>query len=214
MRDLRIYSRNKGSWVNPLIFIFMAITLFTLGIGPDFSLNINNSISIIWVISILSIMLCLDSLFNEDFNDGSLDQILLSPQPIYLGILSKITSFWIVTCLPVLISSPFLCLILDINFTIIPYLVISLFLGTIILSFIGAISTSLTLSLNNGSVLASVISIPFFVPVIIFGTELTIYAYQGWSILSTLMMLIGLTLASLCFAPFAIIAALRLSVEF
>ena len=213
-RDLLIYSRNKGSWINPLIFIFMAITLFALGIGPFFDLKINHSISIIWVICILSILLCLGTLFREDFNDGSLDQILLSPEPLYLAIVSKIMSFWIVSCLPVIICSPFLCLIMDLDSNIIPFLVIVLFLGTIILSIIGAISTSLTLILNNGSVLSSIISIPFFIPVIIFGSEFIIYASQGWNTLPTLMMLIGLAIASLCFAPFAVIAALKSSVDY
>ena len=102
---------------------------------------------------------------------------------------------------------------MNLNAFVIPYLIISLFFGTIILSFIGAISTSLTLSLNKGTVLSSIISLPFFIPVIIFGTEYTIYASQDWSIIPTLMMLLGLSLASLCLAPFAIISALRLSME-
>ena len=80
IRDLTIYSRNKGNWINPLVFIFISITLFTIGIGPDVKLEINHSISIIWVVCVLSIMLCLNSLFLDDFEDGSLEQILLSPQ--------------------------------------------------------------------------------------------------------------------------------------
>tara|TARA_B100002019_G_scaffold192666_1_gene166693 strand:- start:205 stop:906 length:702 start_codon:yes stop_codon:yes gene_type:complete len=213
IRDLTIYSRNKGNWINPLVFIFISITLFTIGIGPDVKLEINHSISIIWVVCVLSIMLCLNSLFVDDFEDGSLEQILLSPQPIYLAVLSKVFSFWTVSCLPAIVASPFLALIMNLNAFVIPYLIISLFFGTIILSFIGAISTSLTLSLNKGTVLSSIISLPFFIPVIIFGTEFTIYASQDWSIIPTLMMLLGLSLASLCLAPFAIISALRLSME-
>ena len=84
IRDLTIYSRNKGNWINPLVFIFISITLFTIGIGPDIKLEINHSISIIWVVCVLSIMLCLNSLFVDDFEDGSLEQILLSPQPSIL----------------------------------------------------------------------------------------------------------------------------------
>ncbi len=212
-RDLTIYFRYRGSWINPLFFILMAITLFALGIGADSKAVLAYSPSIIWVIALLAVLLSLDSLFKSDFDDGSLEQLLLSSQSLYLAVLAKTLAHWFVTGLPIVIATPLLSLMLGISVDIAPQMGLGLLLGTGILSFIGAIGASLTVSLGSGGLLLSLLSMPLYVPAIIFGSQYIQDAINGWPLMPSLSMLIGLFLAAMVLSPLAIIGGLRLSVE-
>ena len=210
-RDLRVYFRYRGTWLNPLVFVLMVITLFTLGIGPDPSALSQYASGIIWVVALLGIMLSLDALFRADYDDGSLEQLLLSPQPMYLAVLAKVFAHWFITGLPIVLASPLYSLMLGIPADIITILAFGLFLGTGILSFIGAIGASLTVSLRSGGLLIALLTLPLYVPVIIFGSQFVHSAIEGWPLMPTLSMLLGLLIGAIVLAPIAIIGGLRLS---
>jgi heme exporter protein B len=212
-RDLRVYFRTRGAWLNPLIFVLLVITLFTLGIGPDAKQLASNATAIVWVVALLGIMLSLDALFRSDYEDGTLEQLLLSPRPLYFAIIGKVAAHWLVTGLPMLLASPLFALMLGIPISIVPLLALGLFLGSGILSFVGAIGAAVTVSLQTGGLLIALIILPLYVPVIIFGAGLLQYALEGWSVAAPLMMLSGLLCAAVVLAPLAIGAGLKISMD-
>ncbi|MDB2409466.1 heme exporter protein CcmB [Pseudomonadales bacterium] len=211
LRDLRVYFRYRGTWLNPLVFVLMVITLFTLGIGPDPSALSNHAAGIIWVVALLGIMLSLDALFRADYDDGSLEQLLLSPQPLYLSVLAKILAHWFITGLPIVLASPLYSLMLGIPFSAVPALAVGLLFGSGILSFIGAIGAALTVSLRSGGLLIALLTLPLYVPAIIFGSQFVESAIEGWPLMPTFSMLLGLLIGAMVLSPLAIIGGLRLS---
>ena len=213
VRDIRVYFRYRGSWLNPLVFVLMVITLFTLGIGPDPTALAQHAAGIIWVIALLGIMLSLDALFRADYDDGSLEQLLLSPEPLYLAVLAKVFAHWLVTGLPIVTATPLFCLMLGIPLSALPVLASGLLIGSGVLSFIGAIGASLTVSLRSGGLLIALLTMPLYVPVIIFGSQFVQSAIEGWPLIPTLSMLLGLLIGAIVLAPIAIIGGLRLSID-
>ena len=157
--------------------------------------------------------LSLDSLFKSDFDDGSLEQLILSSQSLYLSVLAKILAHWFVTGFPIVLATPLISLMLGVSFEVLPELSLGLLLGTGILSFIGAIGASLTVSLASGGLLLSLLSMPLYVPAMIFGAQYLQDAISGWPLMPSLSMLIGLFLAAVVLSPLAIMAGLKLSVE-
>ncbi len=212
-RDLTVYFRYRGSWINPLFFILVVITLFSLGFGADNQALRVYSPSIIWVTALLAVLLSLDSLFKTDFDDGSVEQLILSSQSLYLSVLAKILAHWFVTGFPIVLATPLISLMLGVSFEVLPELSLGLLLGTGILSFIGAIGASLTVSLASGGLLLSLLSMPLYVPAMIFGVQYLQDAIAGWPLMPSLSMLIGLLLAAVVLSPLAIMAGLKLSVE-
>ena len=212
-RDLTVYFRYRGSWINPLFFILVVITLFSLGFGAENQVLRVYSSSIIWVTALLAVLLSLDSLFKTDFDDGSLEQLILSSQSLYLSVLAKILAHWFVTGFPIVLATPLISLMLGVPSKVLPELSLGLLLGTGILSFIGAIGASLTVSLASGGLLLSLLSMPLYVPAMIFGAQYLQDAIAGWSLMPSLSMLIGLFLAAVVLSPLAIMAGLKLSVE-
>ena len=212
-RDLTVYFRYRGSWINPLFFILVVITLFSFGFGADNQALRVYSPSIIWVTALLAVLLSLDSLFKTDFDDGSLEQLILSSQSLYLSVLAKILAHWFVTGFPIVLATPLISLMLGVSLEVLPELSLGLLLGTGILSFIGAIGASLTVSLASGGLLLSLLSMPLYVPAMIFGAQYLQDAIAGWPLTPSLSMLIGLLLAAVVLSPLAIMAGLKLSVE-
>lgn len=212
-RDIRVYFRSRGAWLNPLIFVLLVITLFTLGIGPDPAALAKNAAGIVWVVALLGIMISLDVLFQSDFDDGSLEQMLLSPQPLYFAMLAKVFAHWLVTGLPMVLASPLFAVMLGMPAQVIPILALGLLLGSGILSFLGAIGAAVTVSLRTGGVLIALIILPLYVPVIIFGAGLIQNAIDGWPVAASLLMLSGLLVAAIVLAPLAIAGGLRMSID-
>lgn len=212
-RDLKVYFRYRGSWLNPLIFVLLVITLFTLGIGPDPAVLASHTAGILWVVALLGILLSMDALFRADYDDGSLEQLMLSADPLYLAILAKVFAHWLVTGLPIVLATPLYALMLNIPAQALPMLAIGLFIGTGVLSFIGAIGAALTVSLRSGGLLIALLTLPLYVPVIIFGSQFVQSAIEGWSTMPSLSMLAGLLIGAMALAPLAIIGGLRLSID-
>ena len=173
-RDLLLALRYRGDFVNPLIFFFVVIALIPLGLSPELSRLSEVAPGMLWITALLASMLSLDGLFKDDYLDGTLEEIIVLPQPLYFMVLAKIIVHWIVTGLPLSLLAPFLGMMLSLPEDGYLPLMSSLLVGTALLSLIGSIVAALTLPLNRECLLLSLIVIPFYMPVIIFGSNIVV----------------------------------------
>lgn len=212
-RELQIALRKRAEILNPLWFFLMIITLFPLVIGPDPQLLGRIATGIAWVAALLSALLSFERLFRDDFIDGSLEQLLLTAQPLVLTALAKIIAHWLLTGLPLILLSPITALLLSLESHIWWALVLTLLLGTPILSCLGAIGVALTLGVRKGGVLLSLLVLPLFIPVLIFASALLEAASLNLPYQGLLAILGALFTATLTLAPFAVSLALRISLD-
>lgn len=212
-RELLIAFRSPGDIINPLMFFVIAVTLFPLGVGSDTAFLSEIAAGAIWVTALLAVMLSMDSLFRADYEDGSLEQLLLSPQPLYFVILAKIGSHWLVSGLPLVILAPVLANMLAMPVQSLFTLVLSLLIGTPILTMLGAIGMALTVGLSRSGLLLSVLILPLYVPVLVFGTGVVDAAQNAMGTSGLLALLGAMLVLALCLSPLAVIAALRISVS-
>jgi heme exporter protein B len=212
-RELLIALRSPGNIVNPLMFFVIAVTLFPLGGGADRVFLASIAPGVVWVTALLAVMLSMDSLFRADFEDGSLEQLLLSPQPLYFQLLAKVFAHWLMTGLPLVIIAPLLAYMLALPAQGFGPLVFGLLLGTPTLSFIGAIGVALTVGLSRSGLLLAVLVLPMSVPVLVFGAGIVENALNGLPVMGFLALLGALLALALTLSPLAIGAALRISVN-
>ncbi|TCJ98631.1 heme exporter protein B [Volucribacter psittacicida] len=212
-RELQIAMRKQAEILNPLWFFLIIITLFPLVIGPDPQLLSRIATGIAWVSAILSALLSFERLFRDDFIDGSLEQLMLTPQPLPLTALAKVIAHWLLTGFPLILLSPIAALLLSLDIHIWWALVLTLLFGTPILSCLGAIGVALTVGLRKGGVLLSLLVLPLFIPVLIFASAVLESASLSLPYQGQLAILAAMFTASLTLSPFAIAMALRVSVE-
>ncbi|WP_051298486.1 heme exporter protein CcmB [Marinobacterium litorale] len=212
-RDLMLSLRRKSELVNPLIFFLMVITLFPLGVSPEPGFLAQLAPGVLWVSALLATLLSMDSLFRSDFDDGSLEQLLLSPQPLFIVVLAKIAAHWMMTGLALTLVAPLIGVMLFLPSEGMPGLMLSLLLGTPTLSLVGAIGAALTVGLRKGGVLISLLVLPLYIPVLIFGTGAVQAAVTGLPIGGYLALLGALLALGITLAPLAVAAALRISVS-
>lgn len=212
-RDLTLAYRRRQDLVNPMIFFVIVVSLFPLGVSPEKTFLQASGAGVVWVAALLATLLSLDSLFRSDYEDGSLEQLILTPQPLFLIVLAKILSHWLVTGVPLLILSPMLGVMMHLEFETIKVLMLTLLLGTPVLSLIGAIGAALTVGLKSGGVLISLLILPLYIPILIFGTG-TVQAASNMLPIDGYIALMGAILAlSLTLSPIAAAAALKISLS-
>lgn len=212
-RDLLLAYRRRTEMINPLLFFILVTTLFPLGIGADPALLRSVAPGIIWVAALLAAMLSLDSVFRSDFDDGSLEQFLISAQPLSVLVLAKVIAHWLITGLPLLIVAPLLGLLLDLPAASIGTLLLTLALGTPVLSMIGAIGVGLTVGLRRGGVILSLLVLPLYIPVLIFAANAVETAGAGLPVTAHLTLLGALLVLSVSLSPLATAAALKISLS-
>ncbi len=212
-RDLVLLLRRRSEVMNPLVFFAIVITLFPIGISPDPELLAAIAPGLLWVAALLAALLSLDSLFRADYDDGSLEQLLLTPQPLALLALAKVAVHWLLTGLPLALMAPLLGIMLALPAGSYAVLALSLALGSASLSLIGAIGAALTVGLSRGGVLLSLLVLPLYIPVLIFGAGAVQAAILGDGITAHLAILGALLAVALIFAPWAIAASLRISIN-
>lgn len=212
-RDLLLMMRRRSEVLNPLVFFALVITLFPIGISPDPALLAAIAPGLLWVAALLAALLSLDSLFRADYDDGSLEQLLLTPQPLALLALAKVAVHWLLTGLPLALMAPVLGIMLSLPAGSYGVLAISLALGSASLSLIGAIGAALTVGLSRGGVLLSLLVLPLYIPVLIFGVGAVQAAILGDGVLAHLAILGALLALALSLAPLAIAASLRISIN-
>lgn len=212
-RDLMLAYRHRAELANPLLFFIMVISLFPLGISPEAKILQILAPGVIWVAALLATLLSLDSLFRSDFEDGSLEQMVLSSHSLPWLILAKVTAHWLVTGFPLLLLAPLLGILLFLPQPAMFTLIMTLALGTPILSLIGAIGVALTVGLRRGGVLLSLLVLPLYIPVLIFAANAVNVAADGLPVTGQLYFLGALLSLSLTLSPFATAAALRISLS-
>ncbi|MFT5814069.1 MAG: heme exporter protein B [Psychroserpens sp.] len=210
-RDLMIAFRHRDDIINPLLFFVIVVTLFPLGVGPESTTLSRIAPGIIWVAALLATLLSLDSLFKSDYADGSLEQMLLSPQPIFILVLAKIVAHWLLTGLPLILIAPLLAVLLHLNEQSYGALMLTLLLGTPVLSLLGAIGVALTVGIKKGGVLLSLLVLPLYIPVLIFATSAIDTAAMNLPYNGQLAIIAAIFFASLTLAPIAVSAALKVS---
>lgn len=212
-RDLLLAMRRKSEVLTALFFFIIVVSLFPLGIGPEPALLRKIAPGILWVAALLATMLGLARLFAPDHADGTLEQMALSPSPLGLLITGKIAAHWLTTGLPLVLLAPVLGIQFDLDGEALGILVVSLLLGTPLLSLIGAIGAALTLGVRGGGVLLSLLVLPLYVPTLIFGAGAVEMVTSGLSAAGHLSLLAALLAVAVFFAPWATTAALRIALE-
>ena len=212
-RELSLALRRRGELFNPLVFFVLVVSLFPLGVGPGPQLLATIAPGVIWVAALLATLLAMERLFRSDYDDGSLEQLLLSPQPLALLSLCKILAHWLTSGLPLTLISPLLGVLLHLPGPAYATLALSLLLGTPTLCLVGAIGVALTVGLPRGGVLLALLVLPLYIPVLIFGTAAVVAAASGLPATGQLALLGAMLALALTLAPLAVAAALRISVD-
>jgi heme exporter protein B len=213
VRDLTLAVRRQVDVLTTLVFFVIVVSLFPLGIGPEPAILRTIAPGVVWVAALLASMLSLGRLFGGDYADGTLEQMLLAPQPLSLLVLAKVIAHWLVTGAPLVAVSPLLGWQFGLSGPSIGMLVLTLLLGTPALSLIGALGAALTLGLRGGGVLLSLLVLPLFVPVLIFGAGAVQAVMTGLDAGAHLSLLGAFLVLSLSFGPWVTAAALRISLD-
>lgn len=212
-RDLILAWRRRADVLSTLFFFAIVVSLFPLGIGPETQLLRSIAPGVVWVAALLASMLSLGRLFANDYQDGTLEQLLLTPQPLYFIVLGKVLAQWLVAEIPLVLIAPLLGVQFDLSKETLLVLFVSLLLGTPVLSLIGSIGAALTVGLRGSGVLISLLVLPLYIPVLIFGAGAVDASIMGLNPQPNLSLLGAVTVLSLIFAPWATSAALRISLE-
>ena len=212
-REVSLALRQKGEVLTPLVFFVVIASLFPLGVGPESALLLRMAPGVLWVSALLAAMLSLQRLFATDYADGSLEQMLLSPTPQPMLAAAKALSHFLLSGLPLVLMAPVLGLQFGLDGRALGILMLSLLLGTPTLSLIGGIGAALTLGVRGAGVLLSLLVLPLYIPVLIFGAGAVEADAAGLGAGGHLSLLAALLVLSLFFAPFATTAALKISLE-
>jgi heme exporter protein B len=212
-RDLMLAWRRRTDVLATLFFFVIVVSLFPLGIGPEMPLLRRIAPGVVWVAALLASMLSLGRIFGNDYQDGTLEQLLLTPQPLYLVVLGKTVGQWLVSEVPLVVIAPLLGVQFGLSENTLVVIAVSLLIGTPVLSLIGSIGAALTLGLRAANVLVALLVLPLYIPVLIFGAGAVEASVSGTGAQPYLLLLAATLILSLVFAPWATSAALRISVE-
>ena len=212
-RDLLVAFKRKNDIVNPFMFFIIVCSLFPIGISPDPERLGEIAAGVLWISALLASLLAMDSLFRNDFEDGSLEQLLISPHPLYFLVLAKNIAHWLVSGLPVVIISPVVAYMLSLPSDSYGTLFATLLIGTPVLSLVGSIGVALTVGLGSRGLILAVITLPMSVPVLIAGTLTIQETLNGASMAGYIAILGAMFIGSLTLAPLASATALRISVN-
>ena len=212
-RELRLAYRQAGDSATAVLFFLLGALLFPFGVGPEAAVLARIAAGVIWVMALLAAMLSLEQLFQADYEDGSLELLVLAPMPLEVIVLAKCLAHWLTTGLPLLIAAPILALLLNLPSAAIGTMELALLLGTPVLSFLGAIGAALVLGARRGGVLLALLLLPLLVPVLIFGVAAVDAAIQGADPTPRLAVLGGFLVLALAFSPWVSAATLRQALE-
>ena len=212
-RDLLLAFRRRSDVLTTLFFFVIVATLFPLGVGPEPALLRTMAPGILWVAALLASMLALGRLFALDYADGTLEQMLLSAEPLTVIVIGKVIAHWLVSGLPLVLLAPLLAVQFDLSRESVAVLFFSLLIGTPVLSLIGSIGAALTLGVRGGGVLISLLVLPLYIPVLIFGAGAVGAEASGLGSSAHLLLLGGVLAGAAALAPWATAAALRISLE-
>lgn len=212
-RDLRLLWRHISDLMNPLIFFLVVISLFPLAVSPAPAMLQALAPGVVWVAALLATMMTLPVMFRADYEDGSLEQMLLSPHPLSLLVAAKALAHWLATGLPLVILAPLASLMYQLEPGTLPIITLTLLLGSPSLSLIGALAAALTCRLARGGLVAAVVVLPLYLPVLIFAASIMLAASEGLPYTGQVYWLLAIFLLALALVPPAAAAGLRASLE-
>ena len=212
-RDLMLAWRRRADMLSTVFFFVIVVSLFPFGIGPETELLRKIAPGVVWVAALLASMLSLSRMFANDYQDGTLEQLLLTPQPLYLVVLGKTLAHWIVAEVPLVLIAPLVGAQFDLRNETLALLFVSLLVGTPVLSLIGSVGAALTLGLRGGGVLISILVLPLYIPALIFGSGAVAASIMGTNPTPHIYLLGAFAIVSALFSPWAAAAALRISLE-
>ncbi len=212
-RQLLLAFRRPFETLIPLLFFALVLALFPLGLGPAPERLADFAPGVLWVIALLASLLTSDAVFRSDYDDGSMEQLLLAPQSLVFSVLAYVAAHWVVTGLLLALVAPLFGLMLNLPSTALPALVVSLLLGTAVLSLVGGIGAALTVGLQRGGMLLSLLILPLYIPVLIFGAGAVQAAVDGVPSSPYIAILAALLCLAIALAPLAMAAALRISID-
>lgn len=212
VRDLRLAVRQPGDWLTPLGFFLLVVTLFPLAVTAEPRKLALMAPGVIWVAALLSMLLSLDGLFRQDLEDGSLEQLLVAPVSLPLLVLAKVVAHWLQTGFCLVLLCPVAAIMLSMEISALPTLMLSLLLGTPVLSLIGAVAAGLTVALRRAGALVPLITLPLMVPVIVFATGAVQAAAIGLPVGGYLALLAAFLVLAVTLIPFAVAASLRIAI--
>ena len=210
-RDVKLAFRRRSELMNPLLFLVMVITLFPLGMGPDPERLREIAPAVVWIAALLAAMMSLSHLMRDDFDDGSLELIMVSGASPAMIALAKVAAHWLTTGLPIALLAPILALLYGLDGDAAAILGLTMLLGTPTLSLVGGIAVALTVGLKRGGMFLALLVLPLYIPVLIFATAAVVSTTEGLPAVANILMVAALLVLALTLAPFAIGAALRLS---
>ena len=214
VRDFVITFRSGPDAANPVAFFVLAVLVFSFGIGPSADAIGDVGSGVIWVLALFSSLLSMEAIFRRDYDDGSLEQMLLHAKPVFLAVLAKLVVHWSFTGLLVVLLSPLAAYVLNVPGDAMGTLMLTLLLGTPVLTAIGAIGAALTVGTGRGGLLIAILVMPFYVPVLIFGAGASITAVDGRDATAHLLWLTAMLAGSVTLAPFVVARALQISQEY
>lgn len=208
-REARLALRQSADSVMVVAFFIIAVVLFPFGVGPEPNTLARIGPGVIWVAALLAAMLSMERMFQADYEDGALELLVLAPVPLELTVLAKVCVHWLTTGLPLMVATPLLAIMMNVPLDALPVILLTLALGTPILSLIGAIGAALVLGARRGGVLLSLLVLPLTIPVLIFAVGAIEAELSGLAVKAHLMLLGGLLLAAAALTPWASAAAVR-----
>ena len=212
-RDLHLATRQGMDNMMVVMFFVLVVVLFPFGVGPEPNILARIAAGVIWVAALLASMLSLERLFQADYEDGSLELLILSPTAFEVIVLAKVTAHWLTTGFPLIIAAPLLAILLNMNTEGFPVLILALILGTPSLSLVGAVGAALILGSRRGGVLLALLILPLYIPVLIFGVSAVDAVVNGFEVKAQLLILSAFLIAALPLCPWAAAAGLRQAIE-
>jgi len=213
LRELQVLFRHQGAVLNPLAFMLLAVMLFAVAGPVEQSARLGYSGAVLWLIVLLTNLLSLDAMFRRDFDNGVIEQLIISAPAPFLAVLIRIFVQWLVSGLLITLLAPLICMLLAVPTEVVPTAMATLLLGTPALSLLGAIGAALTVGFSRGGILLGLLVLPLFLPVLIFGAGAINEATAGMTFTAQLYWLAFISMAALCIAPFATLAGLKISVQ-
>ncbi len=213
LREFKIIYRRWPDYFNVWFFFILLAALFPLAITPDTKILIRLAPGVIWISALLVVLSALPTLFKADYDNGTLEQLILSGHPFTLVVLAKLAAFWLAACAPLVLIAPLIGLLFHTGWQAAMVAALSLLLGSPVLVVIGGVGSALTLGLRQGGALLSILLMPLYIPVLVFGSALIQYAIQGMPLLGLIFLLLSLLIFSISTAPPAIAYAVKLAHE-
>ena len=211
--DLLLAYRFRAELINPLAFFVMVITLFPLALGAEIALLKRIAPAIIWVAALLASLMSIENLFRADYDDGSLELMVMTPHPLSILVMAKVMGHWLTSSVPLLFIAPLMGMMLHMDADIIGVLMLTLLLGTPVLSLIGGIAVALTLGLRKGGALLAILVLPLYVPILIFASSAIDAAMTGFPVSGHLSMMCAILFLALTLTPLPTAAALKMSLS-